>query len=47
MARSLAEAANLPNVRTRYFNSATVWAELAARAEQLERMQGMPLRSDW
>ena len=46
-ARALAEATNLPNVRSRYLTAATVWAEFAARAEQLERMQGTPLRSDW
>ena len=46
-ARAQAEASNLQNVRSRYMNAAAVWAQLAARAEQLERMQALPLRSDW
>lgn len=46
-ARAQAEAANLQNVRTRYMNAAAVWAQLAARAEHLEQLQSMPLRSDW
>jgi hypothetical protein len=46
-ARVLAESTNLQNVRLRYLNAAAVWAELAARAEQLERMQNAPLCSDW
>jgi hypothetical protein len=44
-AQQLAEVANLQNVRARYLHSATVWTQLAEKAERLEEMQSCDL--DW
>ncbi len=37
-AQQLADAAKLQNVRSRYLQSAAIWAQLADRAERLEQM---------
>jgi hypothetical protein len=47
MARASAEASNLQNVRARFLNAASVWAQLAVRAERLEQMQSTPLDGKW
>ena len=44
-ARQIAETATLANVRSRYLQSAAAWAQLADRAEQLERIQALGIVS--
>ena len=46
-ARALAEATNLPNVRTRYLDAAAAWSQFAARAAHTESLREMPLGSNW
>lgn len=44
-AEVLAQAATLPNVRSRYLQSAATWTQLAEQAERLAQMQ--LCESDW
>jgi hypothetical protein len=47
VARQMAETAKLQNVRSRYLQSAAIWAQLAERAERLEQMQSAPCDARW
>jgi hypothetical protein len=46
-ARNEANATNLPNIRARYLNSASVWERLAEQAERFEELKSLSQDAEW